>query len=285
LKLEQLEKIINKHDLAVIACSFGRDSMVVLDMVSKVCRKINKPFKIIWNDTGVEYPEQYKFNKKVIEQYKLEKNLIIAKSQEWTFWKIKDTYGMPIAPRDSRNREMQQATQSCCNYLKKKPTKEVLKEFKDINYVYLTGLTANESMNRRASAKRYGDYFYSKSWKHYKCHPILWWSDEEIDNYITENKVPLCEIYKWNEIEGYKIRNGCWCCPQAWKFGKGKWIKRYYPELYKFLITKTELGEYILTEKLGIDKDVYQLSLLDDNLKEKVIHTFELRPCFFEDFK
>ena len=279
----ELKEVINKHDLVIIACSFGRDSMVVLDMAVKECRKQNKPFKIIWNDTGVEYPEQYKFNKKAIEHYNISDNLIIAKSDEWTFWKIKDTYGMPIAPRDSRNREMQRATQNCCYYLKKKPTKEVLKKFQGINYVYLTGLTAQESLNRKASAKRYGDYFYSKTWKHWKHHPILWWDDEMIDKYIEENKVPLCEIYEWREIEDYKVRNGCWCCPQAWKFGKGKWLKRYYPKLYKFLITKTEFGEYIMKEKLGINEN--QCSLLEDSLKEKVEFTFERRPCFFEDIK
>lgn len=278
-----LENIIKKHDLVIIACSFGRDSMVVLDMSIKICRKLDKAFKVIWNDTGVEYPEQYKFNKEVIKKYDIEDNLIIAKSKEWTFWKVVETYGMPIAPRDSRNREMQRATQSCCNYLKKKPTKDVLTQFWNMNYVYLTGLTAQESMNRKASAKRYGDYFYSKTWKHYKCHPILWWNDEDIDRYIEENSVPLCEIYSWKGIEGYKIRNGCWTCPQAWKFGKGKWLNKYYPKLYKFLITKTTLGEYILTEKLGIDKDQY--SFLDNSLKDRVDHTYGIRPCFFEDMK
>lgn len=270
-------EVIKQHDLVVIACSFGRDSMVVLHMAIEECRKQQKPFKVIWNDTGVEYPEQYKFNKKIIKEWQLEDNLIIAKSDEWTFWRIKKEYGMPIAPRDSRNREMQQATQSCCNYLKKVPTKLALKQFKGINYVYLTGLTAKESMNRKASAKRYGDYFYSKTWHHWKYHPILWWDDEQIDKYIEENNVPLCDIYSYTGVEGYNIRNGCWCCPQAWKFGKGKWLKEYYPKLYEYLITKTELGDYILQNKLGIMEG--QQGLLS---KQEI---FEIRPCFFEDMK
>ena len=93
----------------------------------------------------------------------------------------------------------------------------------------------------------------------------------------------MCEIYKWNGIKGYKIRNGCWCCPQAWKFGKGKWLKMYYPKLYEFLITKTELGEYIMQRKLNIDAN--QTSLLEDNMRDRVKQTFEIRPCFFEEFK
>lgn len=278
---EVLKEYIEAHELPVVACSFGRDSMVVLHMVKSLCDEIGKDYKIIWNDTGVEYPEQYKFNKMIIEKWDLSSHLIVAKSEDWTFWKIKDTYGMPIAPRDSRNREMQKATQSCCYHLKKQPTKKALKEFKGVDILYLTGLTAQESMNRKASAKRYGEYFYSKSWHHQKCHPILWWNDDEIDNYIKDNEVPMCDIYNYTDIPKYKIRNGCWCCPQAWKFGKGKWLKKYYPKLYKYLITKTDLGKYILNEKLGFDEN--QLSLFDSNINEKVLHTFEIRPCFFEE--
>ena len=68
MNLKELENVVKNHDLVVVACSFGRDSMVVLDMASKVCSKLDKPFKVIWNDTGVEYPEQYKFNKEAIKQ-------------------------------------------------------------------------------------------------------------------------------------------------------------------------------------------------------------------------
>ena len=60
-------------------------------------------------------------------------------------------------------------------------------------------------------------------------------------------------------------------------------LKKYYPKLYEFLITKTELGEYIMKTKLGINEN--QLSLLDDNMKSRVEQTFKIRPCFFEDFK
>lgn len=269
------KKAIEEHDLAVVACSFGKDSMIVLDMVRKECEKQNKPYRVIWNDTGVEYPEQYKFNKEVISKWNLEDKLIVAKSEDWTFWQIVKEYGMPIAPRDSRNKEMQRATLSCCNYLKKAPTKKALKEFKGVNYVYFTGLTAKESMNRKASAKRYGNYFYAKTWKHQKCHPILWWTDEDIEKYIQENEVPMAEIYNYNGIEGYKVRNGCWCCPQAWKYGKGKWLKRYYPKMYEYLIKNTEFGDYIVNKKLGlIDGQIGMIS------KEELLET---RPCFFEE--
>ena len=57
----------------------------------------------------------------------------------------------------------------------------------------------------------------------------------------------------------------------------------YYPKLYEFLITKTELGEYIMQRKLNINAN--QTSLLEDNMRDRVKQTFEIRPCFFEEFK
>ena len=266
-----VEKAIREHEMAVIACSFGRDSMVVLHMVIKECRKQGKPFKLIWNDTSVEYPEQYEFNKRIIKEWNLEDHLIVAKSEKWTFWNIADRYGMPIHPRDKS-----EATAKCCYHLKKEPTKRALKKFEGINYVYFTGLNANESALRRRSAKKYGNYFFAKSWQHQKCHPILWWNNEQIDKYIEENNIPLCDIYDYDGIKGYNIRNGCWCCPQAWNYGKSQWIKKYYPKLYKYLITKTELGDFILNKRLGLDNG--QQSYYDKN------YVYEVRPCFFEKF-
>lgn len=274
---------MKKHDLAVVACSFGMDSMVVLHMVKTVCEELGKPYKIIWNNTGVEYPEQYRFNKRIIKEWNLEDKLIVAKSEDWTFWDISQQYGMPIVPRDSRNEEMRMATQACCYYLKKAPTKKALKQFKGVDYVYFTGLTAEESYNRRSSAKRYGDYFYSTSWSHWKCHPILWYNKEQILKYIEDNNIPMCDIYSYDEIPNYKIRNGCWTCPQAWKFGKGKWMKRYYPKLYKYLITKTELGEYIMKKKLGyIDSNGKDDMPKEFEIQGMVQNMFEHRPCFFD---
>lgn len=263
-----VEKVIRKHDMAVIACSFGRDSMVVLHMVIEECRKQNKPFKIIWNDTGVEYSDQYEFNNRIIKEWDLEEHLIIAKSK-YSFWQVKDKYGLPILPRAKS-----EATQMCCEILKKIPTKLALEKFKGSNYVYLTGLNAFESNLRMENAKKYGVYFYAKSWKHYKCHPILFWNDQMIDEYILDHNIPLCNIYSLNGIKGYKVRNGCWCCPQGWQYGKGKWLKKYYPKFYKYMVTKTELGRYILSKKIHVDE-------LPSGYVE---HIFESRPCFFEKF-
>jgi 3'-phosphoadenosine 5'-phosphosulfate sulfotransferase (PAPS reductase)/FAD synthetase len=260
---------VREHDLAVIACSFGRDSMAVLHQVMNECKKQGKPFKVLWNDTGCEYAAQYRFNKRIIKKWGLEENLIVAKSKDWTFWRIVKEYGMPILPRDKSV-----ATQKCCEKLKKEPSRLALEQFANIKYCYFTGLNAYESSLRRENAEKYGNYFYSKSWKHQKCHPILWWTKKQIDDYIKENNIPLCEIYSLNGIEGYTVRNGCWACPQAWNFGKGKWLKKYYPKLYKFLVTKTELGDYILNKKLGLEKG--QSTYFDKN------YLYEVRPCFFE---
>jgi tRNA(Ile)-lysidine synthase TilS/MesJ len=53
-----------------VACSFGKDSMVVLDMA----RKINPNVKVVFNNTGVEFPETIQFKNEMVKKWKL--NLI-----------------------------------------------------------------------------------------------------------------------------------------------------------------------------------------------------------------
>ena len=42
MNLNELENVIKKHDLVVVDGSYGRDRMVVVDMASKGCGKLNR---------------------------------------------------------------------------------------------------------------------------------------------------------------------------------------------------------------------------------------------------
>ena len=53
LSLITIEHAINTHPKIFASCSFGKDSIVVVDLV----RKIKKDCKFIGIDTGYEFPE------------------------------------------------------------------------------------------------------------------------------------------------------------------------------------------------------------------------------------
>jgi len=161
-----IQKALRKHKTPVVACSFGKHSMVVLHLVRQQLPNI----KVIWNNTGVEYPDTYNFVRRIREEWTLQ---VIEARPTTTFWNIVDQNGFSIHPRNA-TWELQRASTECCRQLKKKPTMKVLREVGcDL---YFTGLTQYESSLRRMSARKYGKYFYSVKWKHWKCHPILDWT-------------------------------------------------------------------------------------------------------------
>lgn len=163
-----LLKAMKEHDKIVVACSFGKDSVAVLHQVKNIADMLKKPFQVIFNNTNIEYPECIKLKDTLVKDWNLD---VIETKPELSFWDIAELYGWPIAPRGVGSAEKQEATNKCCYYLKKAPTKKIIDLYRwDL---YITGLTADESFNRTMSAKRYGDYFYSKSWHHTKCHPML----------------------------------------------------------------------------------------------------------------
>ena len=83
--LQQIEKYMSQHSNPVVACSFGKDSLVVLHMV----RQINPDIPVIFNNTLSEFPDTLLFKRQLQEKWTL--NLVEAKPLDgWNFWKIVD---------------------------------------------------------------------------------------------------------------------------------------------------------------------------------------------------
>ena len=131
------EAIKRYGDNIAVACSFGKDSITVLYMALKY-----KPdIKVIFDDTGIEFPETIKYKKEITKKWNL--NLIETKPyKDMTFWKCVDKYGLP----NTRSNKHKIHSPKCCYYLKEKPAMLKYKELK-IRAI-LTGLTKAESRNR-----------------------------------------------------------------------------------------------------------------------------------------
>jgi phosphoadenosine phosphosulfate reductase len=273
-----VQKALRKHRSPVVACSFGKHSMVALHLVMQHFPGVN----VVWNNTGVEYPDTYNFVRRIREEWKLQ---VIEARPATTFWNIVDQTGFPIFPRNA-SWELQRPSTECCRQLKKKPTMKALKQVGcDL---YFTGLTQYESSLRRMSALKYGKYFYSVKWKHWKCHPILDWTTEEIWEYHKRFQIPYNPIYDKDEVPMLGgIRTGCWCCPMAIKYGKLQHLRHYYPKLFDFLVVRKGLGEVMVDmrlEKLKGVKSRVQDLLLNRTVKARKAfgEILKRRPCFFD---
>jgi len=206
-----------------VVWSGGRCSTIVLHMALKL-----KPdIKVLFCDTGVEYPETYEFVKRISQEWNL--NLLRAKPRI-TFWECVERWGFPKIRKSAVKGSP--GTPKCCLWLKEEPTRRVFKEHG--LEAELTGLRVVESRPRMWGIYDRGQYYYAKKYGMWRYHPIAFWPEWKIQSYIDENEVPMSKLY---EIIG--IRSGCWPCTsfRAWK----EQLAYTKPKFYEFLMRK--MGE------------------------------------------
>lgn len=214
-KLEESRQIITHHfeefgDKVGVAFSGGKDSEVVLYL----CREVNPDVAVVFNNTGVEYPETTSFVQQLHQDWQL--NLTVTKPEK-SFWDCIAQYGFPDGKSSSRR---------CCYWLKEKPALLAIRENGWLGQ--FTGITAVESYNRMWNAKRKGLCFHYKHWNICKIHPILWWTENEVWDFIKDNGLPLNAIY----LRGAK-RVGCMPCT-AYKDWETQ-LSLTNPKLYRFI--------------------------------------------------
>lgn len=196
----------DKIDVFYVAFSGGKDSVVVLDIVQRALP--HNVFKVLFGDTGMEFPDTYDVVDKV--GYR-------CKNQGIDFYRAKSNFN-PIhtwnvfGPPSTINRW-------CCSVHKTSPQIILLREITG-NYNFtgmaFTGVRAAESLTR------FEYNTISEGQKHqgqYSCHAILEWNSAELFLYIFANGLVINEAYKKGNI-----RAGCLVCPNS--SGKHEYIKR-----------------------------------------------------------
>ncbi len=209
-----IKQAIERHgEHLAVACSFGKDSMVVLHMALKY----DPDIKVIFENTGVEFPETIRYKEKMVKSWNI--NLAETKPLK-TFWQCIDEYGLPTTRKTSGKGSN---SPKCCHYLKEKPALILEKEL-GINAI-ITGLQACESRSRGLIAKRYDNKkapymskddvefcsqrWFTRSTGLWNYNPIMLWSTEAVWDYISCNNIPINPVYtKWN-----KIYPRCGCLP------------------------------------------------------------------------
>ena len=144
-----------------VAFSGGKDSLVVLHLA----HQLNPDISVVFNNTGVEYPETVSYIKEMADLWNL--NLVVTHPEK-TFWQCVEQYGFLSSKGETGKRHKG----NCCFWLKERPMKEAIKQLG--LEALMTGMTAVENRNRMFIAKRYGSCYYSKTWGLQRIHPILW---------------------------------------------------------------------------------------------------------------
>ncbi len=290
-KVDQALVLINQGlhlGPAAVAWSGGKDSTVLLHLA----RQLEPRIPVVWNNTGVEFPETWPFIKRMTEEWELD--LHIARPEPGQdFWWCVEKYGWPLLGKDIRrstnhhitrrltNRKRKAAdvariSSYCCDYLKVKPSLILTRALRV--QVDILGNMVAESRQRWWAWVDRGALYYGKKRRRWVVWPLWCWSDEDIWQYHEEYGLPHCRLYDM----GHK-RNGCWPCGMDIGIPENHLsrLRLSHPKLWRFVMVEKGLGAELLKIKLALraggQGDLFASSRIADIL--------ELRPCYFDDLE
>lgn len=175
-KLRQtLEAISSSHAPACLACSFGVEDMVLIDMIAR--HKIG--ISAFTLDTGRLHDETYELMQLAKARYELEIAVYFPNSDD--IERLSRKSG-PNGFYDSV-----EIRKSCCRIRKVEPLKRALVG----KNAWITGLRRQQSTTR--SDLRAAEYDGENGL--YKYNPLFEWSEEEIWNYIRMHGVPYNRLH------------------------------------------------------------------------------------------
>jgi phosphoadenosine phosphosulfate reductase len=239
-----LRKFVIENDLKHVLCSFsgGKDSLVATYLTHELLKGVDVHIEVVFVDTTVGLPDVRKYVEEVSRLYGWKLRILTPSK---SFFEVASRQGMPT-PR----------IRWCCKLLKLEPLLNYAASLGAQRVLFTTGLRRSES-RRRAKMK---GFFYRK----YKgidifyIDPIIYWSDEDVERFISERELYVNSVYKLLQFSGE-----CFCgaftklehlvkvaklypefienfrvLEEAWKNGKfkGKSYKVFYAEGMKLSV-------------------------------------------------
>ena len=190
-------------DKVGLASSFGMEDMVLIDMIAKLKGSLT----IFTLDTGRLHEETYELMDRVRSKYGLEIK---------TYFPDRDKIENLVREKGFFSfRESVENRKECCYIRKVEPLNRALGELK----AWITGLRRSQGVTRTDIPKVLEDTDHPPL---IKINPLAEWSEEQVMNYIIENKVPINILHKRNYPS-----IGCDPCTRAVEHGEdiraGRW--------------------------------------------------------------
>lgn len=196
---EALSHVLRTVPAVALACSFGAEDMVLLDMVMA----INREAHIFYLDTDLLFPETYAVRDRAIELYGIP-NLQRAASE--------------LTVKEQAQRHGDQLwmgnPDACCELRKVKPLQNVLAGYD----AWITGIRRDQSPSRRNVRVVEWDARFGLV----KVNPLADWTIDQVWAYIHAHGVPYNTLHD----NGYPSI-GCTHCTRPVKLGEdprsGRW--------------------------------------------------------------
>ena len=190
IALTFLSRFKDNFDVFVVPWSGGKDSTTALILASKCFSK--KKLYAVYVDTGVDFPENLNYVKKVANQVNVKLEMSYAEVKEQI-----NNMGFPT--HDNR----------WCTKLKIVALYKKLEELKsEGRLLIIVGDRDAESelRSKRAPFRKHNEYF--------QVAPLKMWSATMVHLYLIMNNVPINPLY---ELGFYRL--GCYICPalRSWE--------------------------------------------------------------------
>ncbi len=186
----------------VFSTSFGWEDQVI----SHIIFKNDLPIKVFTLETGRLFPETYYVWNRTLEMYGKQIHAYYPNTQA--------VENMVSAKGPSSFYESVENRKECCGIRKVEPLKRALAG----NSVWITGIRADQSMNR----EHMDNVEWDEGNQILKYHPIFDWTLDQVKEYIRENNVPYNPLHD----KGFPSI-GCAPCTRAVKEGEdfraGRW--------------------------------------------------------------
>lgn len=261
--LGTIEVFVNRMgglDKVYVAFSGGKDSTVLLHLA----RTLYPDIKVMFLNTGNEYPEIIRF----VNQVKEHVNLDIVRPK-YTPRQVWAKYGFPLVSKEESQYihevrinptsataqkrmggdkyaiskqwrflvdEPYETSHMCCAKLKKEPAKRYQKE---TGRYPILGTMASESRLRKSSYLRNGGCNVYDG-KKPSSRPLSIWTDEDIWEYIRINNLEIAEIYHKGAD-----RTGCMGCGFGCHFKddvRFDLLYKIHPKCYEMVMNYTNNG-------------------------------------------
>jgi phosphoadenosine phosphosulfate reductase len=165
------------HPKIVLACSFGAEDVVLVDMV----HRINPSVPLFYLDTDFLFPETYATRDRVVERYGLQPAQVIQVKSLLTPQKQVESFGDALWASNP---------DQCCQLRKVEPLTRVLQGYE----AWITGIRRDQAPSR-ANA---GVIEWDQKFQLVKINPLARWTWTDVWTYIKVYEVPYNPLHDQN---------------------------------------------------------------------------------------
>ena len=202
--------------------SFGKDSLVLLDLLHQVTDRI----PVYFMDSAYKLPDIYETMELTQQRYKFD----IFKAHFADGRPMQEVWERFGIPGINRTESMQN---KALQVLKKEPSDRWAKE-NGYNGVFW-GIRKEESRSRRWMIMTMGVTF-ENTQGFYRCAPLADWTARDVWAYIVSRNLPYPKLYDYQKFQTRDwIRNTGWATTDGANEGRILWLREFYPEYYEKL--------------------------------------------------